>query len=347
MRWPFRRVMTLAITALTCTSVGWWYLHRPIARKDAHARVDRLAQNWGRIPPGEIVSTRFEVHNDGGIPLSLGEPSVSCGCTKPALSSRVLEPGATATLDVRFSVPTSPGAVKHTVRIATNDPEQPMLEWALFAEAWRGVRATPQALDAGRLMPGANVTCGVQLSSPGGQPFRIKFLSSDLPEVRVIYEVTGRSLPVHRLRVTYTAGASFGPARGSVRVTTDRADAPWLDIPVAGETIGPVSVSPSFLEVGSEDIGREVRRMLIVRRGVDEKLALSSIKVAEPWEMIGKATRTLSDGSLILDVTLRFPRGAGSPTGEMEPKLGSVKPTVIRVPLRVRGWLPPLPTGSR
>ena len=306
--------------------------------------VNRDAYNWGNVQPGSEVQTTFNISNAGGGILRLGDPKASCGCTVPSLSSRSLRPGDRTNLVVGFHVPTTPGRVRHSVTVPTNDPRKPVVILNLFAESWVGVRANPQAIDAGRVRPKASVERMVQLFSPDGKPFRIGRVACTVPEVRCTVASAQQSLPIHRLDVTFCAGERLGMARGIIEITTDRTDAHWVDIPVIGRVVGPISVAPSGIEIEQDEIGREVRRTVFIQSEPPARaIKLSDVKVGAPWELITRSTHTLPRGGTRLDLLLRFPDLKGSPAGELLLSFVEPENAHIRVPLTIRGWVPPLP----
>jgi hypothetical protein len=309
--------------------------------------VDRDSYNWGRVTPGSELNVSFVIRNRGWQPLRFGDPKTSCGCARPLLSVKELPPGGRTTLRVSFQAPVNPGPVAHFVQYPTNDPDRPSLLFNLFAESWLGVRSVPQAIDAGELRRGDLVERTVQFFSPDGKPFRLGSIFADLVEVRASAETPNVALAAHRVHVFLRAGRDLGPLRGSLRVLTDRTDAPVVDVPIAARTAGPVSVSPSFLQITREEIGEAVHRTLFLASVPSgEAVSLTSLRASPPWELVSHSSRALGRGRLGVDVTLRFPRGAGAPSGELRLAVHSREAADYRVPLMILGWTRPIPVAS-
>lgn len=338
------RWFAVGIAIASASGATWAWRHFSPPTGPPTAVPDRDAHNWGRVRPGARLTTTFELANRGGAPLKLGAPKASCGCAKPVLDRTELPPGARLPIRVSFQAPTDPGPVRHSITIPTNDPARPSLEFSLFAEAWTGVRASPQAVDAGALRPGDVLERTIQLASPDGKPFRLGRVTADLAGLDCRPETSDVALAVHRDRVTIRAPGELGATRGQVHVVTDRSDAPFLAIPVSLRTIGPVSVNPPVLRIDRQEIGRVVRRTILVRAdGPAARLELGDVRAVAPWELVESSARPQGRGGLLVEVALRFPDGDGSPAGGMELTLRTPAEVRYRVPLLIEGRLPPLP----
>jgi hypothetical protein len=337
LRWP--SVLALAL-AVGCLTVAWRLPPAPAG--PPLLEVDRDDHDWGRVAPGAAVNTTFVLRNRGGETLTLGEMKTSCGCTKPDLPVHSIPPGGKTTLSVGFHVPATPGRVRHFVRIPTNVPGRETVELSLFADAWIGVRPSPEVVDLGRLRPGEQVERTIQLFSPDHERFQIGRVSADSDAISASSESPGVALPVHRVLVSYRAGAGLGRVRGAVRVVTDRLDASVIDVPLGGEIIGPVSISPSFLVIERDEIGTDARRTLMIRPSEGgRQVVLNSAKVSGSWELLDRTTKVLPGGGLAMDVQIRFPKGVGTSSGELLLEFDTPGLASFRVPLMVRGWEPP------
>ena len=345
MRLPRRWGLFLLALVLPCSWISWRLASRPPG--PPRCVVDRDAHNWGRVKPGSGVTTSFEVVNRGGKPLLLGKAETSCGCTKPTIEAASLPPGGRTKVRVGFQVSATPGLVGHFIRIPTNDPDRSTLILNLFADSWVGVRAVPQAIDTGPLKPGSELARTVQLFSPDSKPFRLGHVSVDREEIRAVAESPDADLPVHRVRVSYRAGPRLGAVRGSVRVVTNRVDAFWVDIPVGGEVVGPITVHPSFLQIERDEIGEVVKRTVILKTDVPGRSPeVESVKVTPPWELVDTRSHPSGRGRALLDVMLRFPEGSSASTGELRLSFREPEVATYCIPVSARGWSPPLPAAS-
>ncbi len=92
----------------------------------------------GVITNGEIRTIDTSVQNLGSGDLIIEAVTTSCGCTSAAITPDVIPPGGTGTLAVRYDSgahgPDEVGVVMRQVFIASNDPDQPEIEFRFTAE---------------------------------------------------------------------------------------------------------------------------------------------------------------------------------------------------------------------
>jgi hypothetical protein len=307
-------------------------------------RIDPDSYDFGHLVPGSYAEKTFVIKNEGTVPLEFGEIHASCGCTKPVLPVRSLAPGATTELKVGFSVSSEPGEISETVSIPTNDPSRPQVTLAVFAESWVGAFPVPRSLNLGTLRPGGTYQTFIQLQGKDNRPFRITDLLSDVPGFQLSIDgPADAALPVHRVLARYTAGETKGSIRGSLKVVTDRHDARVVAIPFVGEIVGPVSLSPSSLQIAREDIGTVVKRVLLLKNEEnDSSPKVREIKLSPPWELIRSESRTPGSRLLMLELDIRFPTGDGTPWGQLELRLDSPDSSTYMVPLLISGWTRPI-----
>jgi hypothetical protein len=80
--------------------------------------------DFGEVSAGQAVTGTVVLTNSGDLPLQITEVRSSCGCTVADLSSTQIPEGASASLQIRF-VPDSGLTAKSTIRIRSNDSQQP------------------------------------------------------------------------------------------------------------------------------------------------------------------------------------------------------------------------------
>jgi len=81
--------------------------------------------DFGDITQGEKVSHTFVLSNGGGDALIISDVRASCGCTAAAPEKKELVPGESTNLLVTFNSANRKGIQHKTVRIFSNDPENP------------------------------------------------------------------------------------------------------------------------------------------------------------------------------------------------------------------------------
>jgi hypothetical protein len=81
--------------------------------------------DFGDIKQGEKVTHTFVLSNGGGDLLKISDVKASCGCTAAAPEKNELAPGESTNLVVTFNSAGRMGKQSKTIRIYSNDPENP------------------------------------------------------------------------------------------------------------------------------------------------------------------------------------------------------------------------------
>lgn len=66
------------------------------------------------------VTCEFEFTNTGDEPLVIVSANASCGCTKPEIPKKPLQPGKTSKIKVTYLPKGRPGEFNKTIRVRTN-----------------------------------------------------------------------------------------------------------------------------------------------------------------------------------------------------------------------------------
>jgi uncharacterized cupredoxin-like copper-binding protein len=87
--------------------------------------LQQTSYDFGDIKQGEKVSHDFVLSNSGGDLLTISNVSASCGCTAATPEKNELAPGESTNLTVSFNSSGRRGKQNKTIRIFSNDPQNP------------------------------------------------------------------------------------------------------------------------------------------------------------------------------------------------------------------------------
>jgi len=87
--------------------------------------VQPSVHDFGYIKQGELVSYTFIVTNGGGDLLTITNVTATCGCTAAQPEKKELIPGESTNIKVTFNSAGRQGKQNKTVKIFSNDPENP------------------------------------------------------------------------------------------------------------------------------------------------------------------------------------------------------------------------------
>jgi hypothetical protein len=101
-------------------------------------QLDQPALELGQVVNGEVRTFEVALLNAGDGELVIEAVSTSCGCTSAQAIPTTLGPGERGVLQVTFDSgahgPEEHGPVMRQVFIASNDPDQPELEFRFSAD---------------------------------------------------------------------------------------------------------------------------------------------------------------------------------------------------------------------
>lgn len=84
--------------------------------------VESAEHDLGAVPTDSQVNDTFRLLNQGGETLRIHKVDASCGCTVAALSSKAIEPGQSAELNITLDTSLKLGPVVKTIDVYSNDP---------------------------------------------------------------------------------------------------------------------------------------------------------------------------------------------------------------------------------
>ena len=230
-----------------------------------------------RLPKQDEAACVFQIQNVGGLPVRIVGVEASCGCAKPKVEPTVIGPGGVGTVEVR-TTPFPVGENLITVSLRTDSPVTELVNLRLRTFGWRHAPFLFQS--KGDLMYRGDslesevrevflLTVEVLGSTP--RPPRIKselpFLTFGPPQVSEKPYVDPSTVVRtyrHDVRVSSLPPSSFA---GDV-IVEDPWDPEYVQrIPVRGEILPPVRVSPSriILAVDPRGDGKGASATLVVR----------------------------------------------------------------------------------
>lgn len=100
--------------------------------------IEQTSIDLGQVINGEVRSMEIPLRNAGSSELVIESVTTSCGCTTAEVSPMTIQPGESGMLLVQFDSgahgPESNGPVMRQVFIASNDSDEPEMEFRFTAE---------------------------------------------------------------------------------------------------------------------------------------------------------------------------------------------------------------------
>ncbi|MFO0202799.1 MAG: DUF1573 domain-containing protein, partial [Alphaproteobacteria bacterium] len=110
------------------------------------ATVERASFDWGSVSQGTTVQHGFTLKNTGNAELVIQRIVPSCGCTAVSTSSDRIQVGGQTDIRVEVDTVGFSGAKERTVRLFTNDPDNPFTTLTLKGVIEPDVLIEPQRI---------------------------------------------------------------------------------------------------------------------------------------------------------------------------------------------------------
>jgi hypothetical protein len=157
---------------------------------------------------GEVHRRVFRVRNGGDSTLYLGEVRSTCGCLAAAISSKDLEPGATAEITAELHADKGPGRLDKLLRIATNDAARPWIDLELGCDVAVLYELDPPFTDLPDLVLGEARDVEIGARGADGKP--VDFAEATRIERGFTASVEKTAPAAARVRLRFTGSAPPG-----------------------------------------------------------------------------------------------------------------------------------------
>ncbi|PIP21290.1 MAG: hypothetical protein COX40_00180 [Candidatus Omnitrophica bacterium CG23_combo_of_CG06-09_8_20_14_all_40_11] len=95
---------------------------------------DPYSWDFGQVKEGEVLKHIFVLKNESEATLTIKDVNTSCGCTASKVEKKILLPGQSATIEVRFNSKGYSGPVQQYVYVHTDSLDKPVLRFIIKAE---------------------------------------------------------------------------------------------------------------------------------------------------------------------------------------------------------------------
>jgi len=85
------------------------------------------------VKEGAVATHDFVLQNNSAKTLNIKDVTTSCGCTVSKISKKVLTPGESAAVAVKFDTKSYKGDVKQFVYVNTDSVEEPIVRFTIQA----------------------------------------------------------------------------------------------------------------------------------------------------------------------------------------------------------------------
>ncbi len=249
------------------------FLCSPVMAQPA-AWADKLfdgvtTHDFGTVPRGAQLKYSFKMTNIYKVPLDITDIKVSCGCLKATPSTRTLQPGEIATLNIHMDGKQFSGL--KTIRVAvTVGPKYVSTATLVVSANARGdVAFTPSQIDFGNLHRGQTPTKNIDVEYIGALPnWRVTEIvkNASAPfELKVEALASAQPGRGFRILATMKADPATGSFKQDVLLKTNDPANPVVTFHIVGNVQAGLAVSPNPIAIKDMKVGETQIKKVIVR----------------------------------------------------------------------------------
>jgi hypothetical protein len=296
-----------------------------------HVVVDQPHYDFGTMQRGTSKSHEFVIRNTGNAPLKIRNGGTTCKCTLSKVADESIPAGGSTMVKLEWTAKADGGPFRQTATILTNDPTQSQVELAVDGQILALSNVEPAEFLFDKLSVGEKKSVQVYVMAMLQDELSVTEPQISDPTVRDKFDVKiepvepsalPNKLAKRGYRVTMSSkeGLPVGRFHSWLTLHTDLPDAGKIEIPIAGQVVGDISVTgvtgwnseESLLTIGSvkSSEGGQGKVFLSVRGpgAADIKFDVKS-KEPDVLKVTLGAPKKLKETLVQVPVTIDIPPG--------------------------------------
>ncbi|MHC4645495.1 MAG: DUF1573 domain-containing protein [Planctomycetota bacterium] len=269
--------------------------------------LEKTVHDFGELGVGEKGECEFKFKNSGGGLLTIGKPVSGCGCTVPTLSKKKYMAGEEGTIKVVYKGQGTPGTMKKTIKVPTNDSSKANVRLTIQAKVVRQVEVTPAKLELSLQQENAGVT-QIVLKSRHGGAFCIKGFACDNSAFQAQFDPNDAAGQFTlEPKVNMAKLRKF--RRGTMRISLDHPKCKM--VAVAYEVPPQFQAKPSRIWLSSVKAGKSQTREIVVTSIRKKPLPSEIGSVSSKKDYVKLVSQEANGESVKLKVQITPPAKAG------------------------------------
>ncbi len=251
-----------------------------------HPRIqfEETVYDFGVAGQREKIRHEFVFKNTGGRPLTIKGARATCGCIAEIVTKKIVEPGESGSITVIFETRQYRGRHEKSVFVESDDPGNPVIELTMAGLIRTDAVVIPRFLYFGDVEKGQEVVRVVKLVRIGSEAFALHKIDSSAHFLSVSHSrLKGERNEGMEIRVRLEPNAPVGKFAEVITLHTSRKKRPRIDVPVAGNVLGRISVTPQMLSMGALKKGETAARKLNVADKDGADLRIFAVDAGVPF----------------------------------------------------------------
>src|SRR5262245_43203372 len=223
----------------------------------------KTTHDFGTVARGAQLKHTFTMNNIYKVPLQITNIGVECGCVTATPSTKILQPGETAQLEINMDTARFSGAKQVKVRITVGPEYVSTATVTVSAFARQDVVFNPGEIDFGAVAKGQTSTKFIDVEHAGNANWRVSEIVKsgaapfDLKVEQLPQKVGGFVTVGYRIFATVKPGAAPGAFKQEILLKTNDPQAPVITFHIGGNVRTSLNVAPNPVNLGSLKVGDE------------------------------------------------------------------------------------------
>ena len=256
-----RRIIALALPLLLAIS------SQASAQDWAKKMFEVTKHEFGTVARGSTQEHRFQLKNIYKEDVHIAGVESSCGCTTPKITKETLKTFETSEIIAVFNTRSFLGSKAATLTVKIDKPYYAEVQLTVDGYIRSDVVFDPGLVEFGTLDAGEGGVTKVSITYAGRGDWKIEDVLSANRNFEVELEETyrGGGRVKYDMTVRLKPEAPVGYIHDQLVIVTDDSSIKKVSVPVEGQVLSPMTVSPASLFLGVLKPGESVTKRIVVR----------------------------------------------------------------------------------
>jgi len=237
--------------------------------------------DYGTADNSRDIRHTFVIVNSGDAPLIIANTRATCGCTRTALGTNIVAPGASTELEARLSLRGFNGPKRSSIYIHSNDPLQPVFQVQFTGVATAEVSANPPIVVVEQAVPMSPADRSVTIVSRAEKPLSILSLTTRGGHFSATLS-TNKPGAEFTIAIHFAGVADHGDHEGAIVITTDHPAYRAIEVPVRLTLLAPLAVTPPSLALPRARGAAPQHRYVVIRSRDEQNFKLLRFAADDP-----------------------------------------------------------------
>lgn len=237
------------------------------AQEWAKKMFETTSHDFGIVARGSKQQYSFVLNNIYKEDVHISGVRSSCGCTTPHVTKERLKTHEQSEITVVYNTKSFLGAKSATITVTIDEPYYAEVQLSVNGYIRNDVVFQPGAVEFGAVDSGQGATVNVSVSYAGREDWEINDVRSANEHFEVELQETLRSggRVNYDMIVRLKPSAPPGYIHDQLLIVTNDSGASNVSLPVEGQVVSALTVSPASLFLGVVKPGDTVKKRLVVR----------------------------------------------------------------------------------